>query len=101
MLYTYQRFTLHTRPAAPQTAVQMAEMNTVNAARSSYVDCKNLRSTADKDDNVQKQSQVIEIQLYFINCTKTLSVHSLKHVHMIRKKETMHQQPQRTTLAAH
>jgi hypothetical protein len=93
MLYTYQRLTLQTRPAALETGVRMAETNTVNAARYPYVDFK-AKKTMSKDD------QMIGILMYFTNCTKTLSVHSLKHVHMIEKKETT-QQPQRTTLAAH
>lgn len=58
-------------------------------------DLQQLKKTMSKDD------QMIGIQMYFINCTKTLSVHSLKHVHMIEKKETTHQEPQRITLAAH
>lgn len=56
MLFTYQRVMLQTRPAALESGVRMDETNTVNAARYPFVDCKTLRSIADKEDNVQRRS---------------------------------------------
>jgi len=65
MLFTYQRVTLQTRPAVLETGVRLAETNTVNAARYPYVDCKTLRSTADKEDNVQRRSDDRNMNVYY------------------------------------
>jgi hypothetical protein len=99
MLFTYQRVTLQTRPAAVETGVRMAETNTVNAARYPYVDCKTLKSKADKEDNVQRRADDWNTDVFSKLHQNTL-LSQFKHVHMIEKKEPTHQQPQ-TTLAAH